>query len=82
MHYVENIPSDIDMTKNYYIDFNICGSKIRYKLDFENATMQSDANASYVQKIATLNKEMNIDKSITTTKSKVGDNRNEKKQKE
>ena len=33
--YVKDIPTDVDLTKNYYIEYQILNSqKIRYKLNF------------------------------------------------
>lgn len=58
LHSVENIPSNLDtVNKNYFIDFTVFGTKIRYKLDLvENAVWGNDPNANFERRINKLNK--------------------------
>ena len=59
MHYVENIPYDIDTKYNYWIDFELFGYKIRYKLDFNstNATLQANSNYGTIENLKKQNEE-------------------------
>jgi len=58
MHYVENIPYDIDTKYNYWIDFELFGYKIRYKLDLmTNATLQANSNYGTIENLKKQNEE-------------------------
>lgn len=66
MHYIENIPHDIDINQNYYIEFSIFGQKIRYKLELvANATIQANTNYGTIENLCKQNQE---NASQTTTK--------------
>jgi hypothetical protein len=58
LHSVENIPSDIDVAnKNYFIDFTVFGTNIRYALRLvDNAVWGNDPNANFEHRISLLNR--------------------------